>query len=558
MSPNRPPLILFEDDHLLVVNKPAGANTHFPGPYAGEGVYDWLRHREPRWAQLALIHRLDKETSGVMVFSKTALANQSLTQQFDRREVEKRYLLLTDKPVKEREINAKSAIVRAGAKYVSRPIHAGSDVAETRFKIPAAADLTRLILNKDAGGKNEQKQSKPSHSGCYNLIEAKPLTGRTHQIRVHAAEHGFPILGDALYHGTPHPRVCLHAAELTLTHPLTGNRMTFSAPVDFAADPRIELRSAFINLLETNAYRLSHGAADGHPGWYVDRLGDFLLSQSEALLTAEQENVLAAWLTQFSLLGAYHKLVSRRIGRSVSRGVGPHHLLGELAPERLAIVENGLRFELSLPEGYSCGLFLDQRDNRRRFLMSHVAAGFCLFPARPERPEMLNTFAHTCGFSVCSAQAGARITSIDLSKNYLDWGKRNFVLNGLDPDAHEFLHGDVFDWLRRLNKKGRRFDVVALDPPTFSQSKERGPFQVERDYHELLCAALPLVHPEGVVFASTNAAMFEVENFLRIVRSAVRSSGRKIVQEHYVPQPPDFPITREEPAHLKTLWLKLA
>ena len=61
--------ILFEDEHLLVVNKPAGMNTHAPSPFAGEGLYDWLRHREPRWAELAIIHRLDKETSGVMVFT---------------------------------------------------------------------------------------------------------------------------------------------------------------------------------------------------------------------------------------------------------------------------------------------------------------------------------------------------------------------------------------------------------------------------------------------------------------------------------------------------------
>src|SRR5579885_2496420 len=62
-----PPCILFEDEHLLVANKPPGLNTHAPSPYAGEGLYDWLRHREPRWENLAIVHRLDKETSGVMV-----------------------------------------------------------------------------------------------------------------------------------------------------------------------------------------------------------------------------------------------------------------------------------------------------------------------------------------------------------------------------------------------------------------------------------------------------------------------------------------------------------
>src|SRR5882724_9805965 len=89
-----PPCLIFEDEHLLVVNKPAGISTHAPSPYAGEGIYDWLRHREPRWAKLAIIHRLDKETSGVLCFSKTPLTNRSLTRQFTERKVSKSYVLL--------------------------------------------------------------------------------------------------------------------------------------------------------------------------------------------------------------------------------------------------------------------------------------------------------------------------------------------------------------------------------------------------------------------------------------------------------------------------------
>src|SRR2546430_4947741 len=107
-----PLLILFEDEHLLVINKPAGMNTHAPSPFAGDGIYDWLRNREPRWASLAIIHRLDKETSGVLVFGKTSLANRSLTEQFTKRTIRKKYLLLTDRVTKQREVMAKSKIVR--------------------------------------------------------------------------------------------------------------------------------------------------------------------------------------------------------------------------------------------------------------------------------------------------------------------------------------------------------------------------------------------------------------------------------------------------------------
>src|ERR1700722_1550165 len=127
------PCVIFEDDHLLVVNKPAGLNTHRPDPYAGEGIYDWLRAREPRWASLAIIHRLDKETSGVLVFGKTSLANRSLTEQFTGHSIRKKYLPLTERPVPERTLAVKTALVRSGEKYLNRPVHAGAEVAETRF-----------------------------------------------------------------------------------------------------------------------------------------------------------------------------------------------------------------------------------------------------------------------------------------------------------------------------------------------------------------------------------------------------------------------------------------
>src|SRR5436190_16643205 len=119
---------------------------------------------------------------------------------------------------------------------------------------------------------------------------------------------------------------------------------------------------------------------------------------------------------------------------------------------------------------------------------------------------MLNALAYTCGFSVAAAKAGVRTTSLDLSKKYLEWGKRNFALNQIDLAGHDFIYGDAFDWMRRFSKKNRAFDAVVLDPPTFSQSKESGTWQAEKNYGQLVAAALPLLKRGGVLFASTNAA----------------------------------------------------
>lgn len=520
--------VIFEDEHLLVVNKPSGWNTHAPSPYAGEGIYEWLRHREARWSSLAILHRLDKETSGVLVLGKSAVANRSLTEQFTAHTVRKKYQLLTDRPGPATAITVKTALVRVGEKYVSRPIHAGAEVAETRFHILAG-----------------------------NLITAEPFTGRTHQIRVQAAESGFPILGDTLYGGTPAGRLCLHAAEIAFTHPATGEPVTFCAPVDFAGAPRLPLRTAIIEPEATDAFRLVHGASDGWPGWYVERLGEYLLSQAEGALSAEQLAELTRLKQRFGAPGVYHKILSRQVRRASPTEASPQLVMGAAAPERFAIRENGVRFELSFNEGYSVGLFLDQRDNRRRLLTGHVAADFPLRANAGKAPwELLNVFAYTCGFSVCAAGAGAKTTSLDLSKKYLEWGRRNFAWNGLDPAAHDFIYGDAFDWLRRLAKKGRSFDVVVLDPPTFSQSKEHGTFRADKDYGKLVTAALPVLKPGGVLLASTNAAEWPPEEFLAEVAGAVRGAGRNMLKQHFMPQPPDFPVSREEPGYLKTVWVR--
>jgi 23S rRNA (cytosine1962-C5)-methyltransferase len=512
-------LIVFEDEHLLVVNKPAGWNTHSPDPFAGEGLYEWLKNRRPRWSALAIIHRLDKETSGLMVFGKTPAANRSLTLQFGRRQVAKKYIFLTDRKPAPQTWRVRSALARAGEKYASLPPRAGAPLAETLFEATGA------------------------RVDDFTVVEAVPLTGKTHQIRVHAAARGCPVLGDALYGGAPAARLCLHAAQLQFEHPATGQPVSFSVPPDFKADARLALRAAIIDPSLTDACRLIHGAADGWPGLYVDRLGEDLLARSDAALTVPQRRRIE----QLGARAIYHQRLQRR------ERPPPQWLSGAPATGEIIVCENGMRFVLRLDEGSSTGLFLDQRDNRRRLLDRYVGPGFEIAPA----PEVLNAFAYTCGFSVCAAAGGGRVTSVDLSKNYLAWGRRNFLLNGLDPSGHDFIFGDAFDWFRRLAKKKRLFDVVILDPPTFSRSRESGVFRAEADYGALTAAALPLLKRGGILLASTNAAGLAPEDFLEAVTGAISRSGRSVVCRQYAPQPPDFPIERTEPAHLKTVWLRV-
>ncbi len=523
-----PPCVVFEDEDLLVVHKPPGWNTHAPSPYAGEGLYEWLRHREPRWSDLSILHRLDKETSGLMVLGKTPVANRSLAQQFEAHRVEKVYRLRTDRVIRLESWTADSSVVRAGDRYVARPHAAGLDPAETRFQQVAGGDR-------------------------WTEWEAFPRTGRTHQIRVHAAQGGIPLLGDSLYGGTPDRRLHLCAHRLAFEHPRTGERLEWTVDPQWDQDPRSLLRRAVIASAETDAYRCWHGASDAPgSGLYLDALGPFHLLHSDPDSEGEPETPPGIEVAHL-----HHRRLNRRVGFSGTEENCPRWIRGDRAPEAFMIRENGVRYEIRFDQGYSVGLFLDQRDNRRRLLTGHVAAGFALQGSPGTPPEVLNCFAYTCAFSVCGALGGARVTSLDLSRKYLDWGRRNFEANGLDPADHDFIFGDVFDWLRRLGKKGRLFDTVLLDPPTFSRSKERGDFRAERDFGALAASAAAVLKPGGVLFASTNAARLEPEAFLAQIRGALAGVGRRVVSEHYVPQPPDFPVSREEPAYLKTVWMRV-
>ena len=147
------------------------------------------------------------------------------------------------------------------------------------------------------------------------------------------------------------------------------------------------------------------------------------------------------------------------------------------------------------------GLFLDQRENRKRILHNRIVPGFPVFSESPAGAGVLNVFSYTCGFSVCAAKAGTTTVSLDLSQKNLDWGRENFRLNNIDPEEHDFIYGDAFDWLKRLVRRGRLFDLIILDPPTFSRSKKTGTFQVVRDYGTLVELALPLLRRGGMLLA---------------------------------------------------------
>ncbi len=497
-------LILFEDDHLLVVNKPSGINTHKPDRFAPDGIHEWLTKREPRWRTLSILQRLDKDTSGVIVFGKTREANQSLARQFERHTVEKIYLLL-------------SSVRPTRVKYWEK-----SPNCVTEFEFIQA-------------------------HGDYFLVQAKPLTGKTHQIRRHAANAGFPILGDVEYKGEAAPRLMLHARKLSFDHPATGERVAFEASVPRAFD-EVDAVVAAVEFREplfgesTNAFRLISGAADGFPDVIVDSYDGNLLIQWQAE-TAEKSGagLIERLQAECQPRAIYTQLVTKQ-ERTVSRLV-----YGNELDRRTPVRENDITFLINFGEGLATGVFLDQRENRRRLL------------AMPLRGKtVLNTFGYTCAFSVAAAKAGAVTTSVDLSKNYLEWGRDNFGANGLDPAAHEFVFGDAFEWLKRFAKRGQHWDIVILDPPTFSTTKRGRAFQAGRDYEELAALAIPLVAAGGWLLCSTNQRTLAADEFERSIEKAAKRCGRSMGTLEFETVPFDFRVAPKERPYLKTFWAQLA
>lgn len=226
----------------------------------------------------------------------------------------------------------------------------------------------------------------------------------------------------------------------------------------------------------------------------------------------------------------YHKRLDRH------ERDAPTHLGGPAQPAPFLIHEHGMRFEVSFQSGYSQGIFLDQRDNRAA-VRARTAAG----------ATVLNTFAYTGAFSVAAALAGATTTTLDLSQPNLDWARRNFLHNQLDPAAHHFCRGDTFHWLARFARQGRRFDLILLDPPTFSRDHRGRVFRVEHDFTRLVELALACLAPGGHLLCCTNCRQLDASGFARLIRATSRAP----LHLEPVPMPADFPA---EP-YLKTLWV---
>jgi 23S rRNA (cytosine1962-C5)-methyltransferase len=302
----------------------------------------------------------------------------------------------------------------------------------------------------------------------------------------------------------------------------------------------------------TQAFRAFSGAVDGVDGVFVDVYGPgatLIVYEGRAPGSFDAQREAAAVLAALAPLGVravYVKPFARdrsRMGGVLPTGVtSATPAAGVALPEAFTIREHLWNLEVRLFDGLSTGLFLDQRDNR---LWAHT---WVKERARVsgEPPTVLNTFAYTCAFSVAAALAGAATTSVDVSARYLDWGKRNFAHNALDPAQHRFARMDTFEFFAYARRKGLTHDLIILDPPSFAAgNRKKGvrAWSAVTDYANLVHEAAALLRPKGVVFASTNTQ--ELCRSGRLEREVEKALGEEPRWTSLPAPPVDFARDRD-------------
>ncbi len=313
----------------------------------------------------------------------------------------------------------------------------------------------------------------------------------------------------------------------------------------------IERRADLLRRGRTQAFRAFSGGPEGLDGVLVDVYGPFatlITHEGTAPARFDAKAEAPAVLETLATLGVravYHKPFAKdrsRMGGEMPEGVtDPAPAAGEPQPEAVVIREHGWSLEVRPYDGLSTGLFLDQRENRAwvaSWVRGRVAEGRAA-------PAVLNTFAYTCAFSVAAATAGAVTTSVDVSPRYLEWGRRNFAHNGLDASTHRFAKMDTFEFIGYAKRKGLRYDLVILDPPSFAAGSRRkgiAPWSSVDDYARLVKEAATLLNPKGVIFASTNTR--ELCRPGRLEREVREGLGREPRLLRLPPPPPDFGAER--------------
>lgn len=296
---------------------------------------------------------------------------------------------------------------------------------------------------------------------------------------------------------------------------------------------------------ETNAFRMFNGEGDGIGGLTIDYFaGYYLVTWYSEGIYSFKEEVINALLKSAEVKGIYQKKRFDTDGKYIE---DQDYVMGEVPNWPLIVKESGQHFAIYLDDGAMVGIFLDQREVRKR-IRDHYAKG----------KAVLNTFSYTGGFSVFAAAGGAsQTTSVDLANRSLSKTREQFSVNDIDPETQIIIVEDVFKYFKYAVKKELKFDMVVLDPPSFARSK-KFTFSASKDYINLLKEAIAITEKEGMIVASTNCSSFNIQRFKSFIDSAFSQMGDRytILEEYTLPKDFRTIATFKEGNYLKVVFIK--
>ena len=282
---------------------------------------------------------------------------------------------------------------------------------------------------------------------------------------------------------------------------------------------------------DVQAYRVINAENDGLPGITVDRYGDFLVVHffTPAVL-GMREALYDALVAELRPKGIYEQKRFRPLAGEAPRG--PAELArGEAAPVELEVTEGPLKFWVDVTAPLSTGLFLDLREGRRRV------------SAWSKGRRVLNLFSYTGAISVWAQHGGAtEVVAVDVAAKAHARARRNFIASGMDGEKPEHIVGDAFKVLAKFAERGRKFDMVVLDPPAFGTAGKGQVFSAVQDYRDLIEASLQALSPGGVLCAVSSTHKISSDEFDRMLgEGAARAKCTlRIVERPCLP--PDFPV----------------
>ena len=286
--------------------------------------------------------------------------------------------------------------------------------------------------------------------------------------------------------------------------------------------------------VDTGSCRVIFGEADFLPGLVMDKFSDVLVVQSLALGIDRMKETIVELLKEIlaedgiQIRGVYERSDAKvRTQEGMERVKG---FIGEPFDPLVEIIENGVKYQVDVKDGQKTGFFLDQKYNR--LAIQKLCKG----------ARVLDCFTHTGSFALNAGIAGAaEVTGVDASELAVHQAEENAKLNGLE-DRVKFICEDVFELLPELEKKGEKYDVVILDPPAFTKSRNSIKNAV-RGYREINLRAMKLVKDRGFLATCSCSHFMDYELFTQTIGQAARNAHKRLRQVEFRTQAADHPIS---------------